>query len=220
MNTRSLAVIAVLIFFSFAPSALATPCGVGGTCQYLYCSSNTTAVAGSSDCNWAVGQLCCAPSVQQNPGNIVVPGNGQVVSSPTQLTPASTPTTPAPGAQTQPSVNNTAPAQSQSSVNNTGTNVTLINPLGAGTSLTTLLNSVLKFVVQIGAVIVILMLVYVGFKFVVAQGNPAKIEEARRMLLWTIVGALILLGAQVIAIGICETTNALSTGGSVISCAF
>lgn len=105
-------------------------------------------------------------------------------------------------------------------VNTGGTNVTLINPLGAGTSLTTLLNSVLKFVVQIGAVIVILMLVYVGFKFVVAQGNPAKIEEARRMLLWTIVGALILLGAQVIAIGICETTNALSTGGSVISCAF
>lgn len=64
------------------------------------------------------------------------------------------------------------------------------------------------------------MMVFVGFKFVTAQGNETKISEAKNMLLWTVIGALILLGAKAIAIGICETTNALSNSGSVVSCIF
>lgn len=95
---------------------------------------------------------------------------------------------------------------------NTGT--TLINPLGEGTSINSFLLSILSIITDtIGPVIVILMLVFVGFKFVTARGEPAKISEARQMLLWTIVGALILLGAKVIAIGIKATVQALSTGG-------
>ncbi len=65
---------------------------------------------------------------------------------------------------------------------------------------------------QIGTVIIILMLVYVGFLFVTAQGNDSKISEARTALLWTVVGALILLGAQAISLGIQSTVQALSTG--------
>ena len=61
-------------------------------------------------------------------------------------------------------------------------------------------------------VVVILMLVYVGYLFVVAQGSDTKITEARKALLWTIVGALILLGSQAIAIAIRETVQALSVG--------
>jgi hypothetical protein len=99
--------------------------------------------------------------------------------------------------------------------------VTLVNPLGSGTSIMSFLLSILNIITTtVGPVIVILMLVFVGFKFVTAQGEPGKITEARQMLLWTVVGALILLGAKVIAIGICQTTNALSTGGSVASCVF
>jgi hypothetical protein len=56
------------------------------------------------------------------------------------------------------------------------------------------------------------MIVFVGYKFIAAQGNSTKIEEARNMLLWTVVGALILLGAQAIAMGIQATVTAL-TGG-------
>lgn len=101
-----------------------------------------------------------------------------------------------------------------------GTNVTLINPLkgadcskGNGDCLSAFLRSILAFVVRIGSIIVILMLVFVGYKFVTAQGEPGKISEARQMLLWTVVGALILLGAQAIATGIEATVQALSTGG-------
>jgi hypothetical protein len=85
----------------------------------------------------------------------------------------------------------------------------LLNPLGT-TSLPQLITDILQLVVKIGAVIVVFMLVYVGFLFVVAQGSESKLEEAKRALLWTIVGALILLGAEAIAQGIQATVSALS----------
>ena len=88
----------------------------------------------------------------------------------------------------------------------------LCNPLGSGASLNSLLADILGLVVRIGTVVVIVMLVYVGFLFVSAKGNPAQIERAREALLWTIVGALILLGAQAIAIGIQATVQAISVG--------
>lgn len=98
----------------------------------------------------------------------------------------------------------------QSGTVNSGT--TLLNPLQGGASLEEFLISILDFVIRIGTIVVILMLVYVGFKFVVAQGSDSKITEAKQMLLWTLVGALILLGAKAIAIGIEQTVQALSVG--------
>jgi len=113
--------------------------------------------------------------------------------------------TPAAGNPTTPAAGNP--------VLKTGQNVTLINPLGSGTDLPTLLKKILEFVVYIGSIIVIFMMIYVGYKFVVARGNESKITEARQMLLWTVVGALVLLGAQAISLGIQATVQALSTGG-------
>lgn len=92
---------------------------------------------------------------------------------------------------------------------NTGTAVFLNNPLNSGKSLEGFLQDILAFVIRIGIIIVILMIVFVGYKFVVAQGKPAEIEEAKKMLLWTVVGALILLGSQAIAIGIKATVQTL-----------
>lgn len=98
---------------------------------------------------------------------------------------------------------------------NTGT--TLINPLNLGdcssngTCLEALLASILNFVVRIGAIVVILTLVYIGFMYVTtARSNPGKISEIHQMLLWTLIGALILLGAQAIAIGIQATVEAIA----------
>ena len=92
---------------------------------------------------------------------------------------------------------------------NSGSNVTLINPLKSGTSLESFLGNILQFVVRIGTIAVILMLIFVGFKFVMARGAPAEIEKAKGMLLWTIIGALVLLGAQAISMGILATVQAL-----------
>ena len=104
---------------------------------------------------------------------------------------------------------------------NANSSVQLVNPLGSqASSLPALVTEIMQFVVRIGAIVVVFMLVYTGYLFVVAQGNEKKITDAREALKWVVIGALILLGAQAISIGICETANALSTGGSVVSCSF
>ncbi len=97
--------------------------------------------------------------------------------------------------------------------NPSGSNITLINPLQGGGNLQSFLLNILDFVILIGTIIVILMMVFVGYKFVAAQGKEAEIREARSALLWTVVGALILLGSKAIALGIEATVQALSTGG-------
>jgi hypothetical protein len=97
-----------------------------------------------------------------------------------------------------------------------GQSVTLINPLngvncqsGNGSCLMSFLSQILSFVTRIGSIAVVLMVVYTGYKFVMAQGKEAEIRAARNMLLWTVIGALILLGAQAIAASIQATVTAL-----------
>jgi len=92
-------------------------------------------------------------------------------------------------------------------------NVTLINPLKGDGTLEGFLMGILNLFIRLGTIVVILMLVYVGFLFVVAQGEPGKISEAREALLWTVIGALVLLGSKAIALGIEATVQALSVGG-------
>ncbi|MDO8231646.1 MAG: pilin [bacterium] len=102
-----------------------------------------------------------------------------------------------------------APTQSSG---NGPENVRLMNPLKGSGNLESFLTSILDFVIRIGTIVVILMVVYVGFEFVTARGDPAKISKARESLLWTVIGALILLGAKAIAIGIEATVQAISVG--------
>jgi type IV secretory pathway VirB2 component (pilin) len=89
---------------------------------------------------------------------------------------------------------------------------TIVNPLTGGTLLG-FLNNILNFITtKIAPIIIILMLVYIGFLFTTTSVNPENKQKAREYLLWTVIGALILLGAQAIALGIEATVQALSTG--------
>ena len=69
-----------------------------------------------------------------------------------------------------------------------------------------------NIVLPIGAVVVVFMLIYTGYKFVMAGGNPGEIESARRMLLWVLGGAAILLGSVVIANAIEATVCRIAPG--------
>jgi hypothetical protein len=93
--------------------------------------------------------------------------------------------------------------------NNGGGGISLINPLKA-TNLQQFVADIISIVVRIGTIVVVLMLVYVGYLFATTSINPENKNKAREALLWTLVGALILLGAQAIAVGIQATVNALS----------
>lgn len=99
----------------------------------------------------------------------------------------------------------------QGSSNTGTTNVSggfLENPLSVDT-LPELLGAILDGIINIGVVVITIMLVYCGFLFVVAQGNEEKIRDARSALLWTIIGALILLGAKSIQLVISATVDTL-----------
>lgn len=130
----------------------------------------------------------------------------------------SLPVSPVPVVGTQPIGTNPVvnkPVGTNPSGNPPDKNISLINPLKSGDCtpngdcLMEFLKNILKLVVRVGSIIVILMLVFVGYKFVAAQGKEAEIRDARNMLLWTVIGALILLGAEVIANTIKITVNNL-----------
>src|SRR3989344_198513 len=87
----------------------------------------------------------------------------------------------------------------------------LQNPLKYG-NIYQFLAEVLDVLVQIAFPIIVLFLVYAGFLFVSAQGSEDKINKAKLIFLWTIVGALIILGASVLSRAIEGTINEIRSG--------
>jgi hypothetical protein len=88
------------------------------------------------------------------------------------------------------------------------------NPIAVD-SFPALIYSILDAVVKIGAVFIVLFIVYAGFLFVKAQGSSDKITQAKTVLFYTLIGAIILLGAEAIAEVVCHTAQGL---GSDVSC--
>lgn len=75
------------------------------------------------------------------------------------------------------------------------------NPLKQNvSSLTELLVLIINnIIIPVGAVIAVMAFIYVGFLFVMAQGNSTKLEDAKKMFFGVIIGTLLLLGAGAIA---------------------
>ena len=74
------------------------------------------------------------------------------------------------------------------------------NPFGNNiTNITQILNPLIDLIINIGGILVVFFIIYAGFKMVLAQGDPGKIGDAKKMLFWSIIGGLILLGSKVLA---------------------
>ncbi len=67
-----------------------------------------------------------------------------------------------------------------------------------------------QIVIKIGSVVAVCFLIWSGYKFVAARGNPTKIEEARSIFMWTLAGIAILLGAKAIALIVTNTIESIS----------
>jgi uncharacterized membrane protein len=105
--------------------------------------------------------------------------------------------------------------------NSGGTSNAVVNPLGNINSFCGLIKAILQGVIAIGIPIAVLFIVFAGFKFVLALGNPGKLQEARKNLMYTLIGIGIFLGAWLLALVIANTVNALGAGSSqsqIISC--
>ena len=86
----------------------------------------------------------------------------------------------------------------------------LDNPLAFDT-LYDFLVAVLDVAIAIAFPALVLFFVWIGFKFLTAQGDPKEIQKAREYFLWAIVGALLVLGARVLAEAIRATVEQLKT---------
>lgn len=71
----------------------------------------------------------------------------------------------------------------------------LNNPLSNVTTVPELLEALLNIVVTIAVPIVVLFIILAGFKYVTARGNEQQTAEARRALTYSIIGAVVLIGA-------------------------
>jgi len=90
---------------------------------------------------------------------------------------------------------------------------TIKNPLGSGGpgTIQEFLLAFLEGITQLALPIVILAVIYSGFLFVKAQGNPEEITKAKEALMYTLIGAAVLLGASAIATLIIDTVKAVGT---------
>ena len=76
----------------------------------------------------------------------------------------------------------------------------LQNPLNPSFStIPTFIEGALKVLVMVALPIVSLFIIISGFMFIMARGNSTKLEDAKKNFVYVILGALLILGAWVIA---------------------
>ena len=100
-----------------------------------------------------------------------------------------------------------------------GVPILITNPLNCGSAgnsdnkcdLTAFINLILKNVIMpLAAVAAVGYIIWAGFSYVTAQGNPGKIAEAHKRLLYALIGTGILLGAAAISQVIQATVKSLT----------
>jgi hypothetical protein len=161
----------------------------------LTASTTTTPGAGGGSQTCPAGQTwnpalgICAPTAQ-TVGADPTPG---IISDPT---PGATPD-PTPGIISDPTPEGTESIS----------NPRLINPLGGVDSIEGFLEKLFNIVLRIAIPIIALAIIYSGFLFVTAQGKEDKLTTAKNTLMYTLIGAAIILGAWVIANALSETVN-------------
>lgn len=105
---------------------------------------------------------------------------------------------------------NTNPGGGGTNTNPNGI-ITLQNPLNGSGDLAAFIQTVINdIVLPVGGVVVVIFVIYSGFKFVIARGNEQKLAEAKRNLLWVFIGTAVLLGSWVISQAIGSTINSIT----------
>lgn len=84
----------------------------------------------------------------------------------------------------------------------------ICNPIQAN-SIQDLLDTILRGMIQVGLPVIALAIVYAGFLFVFARGNSEKLTKAKNALIYTLIGAAVLMGSIAIAEMIKVTVSGL-----------
>lgn len=90
-------------------------------------------------------------------------------------------------------------------------NQTLQNPLNPQFStIPNFISGALKVLVMVSLPIITLFIVISGFMFIKARGNPGELDVAKKNFYYVILGALLILGAWIIATLIGGTVTQLT----------
>jgi hypothetical protein len=187
----------------------------------MHCSNTSTDGSQGQCLPGAPGPTSTNPPSNTGPTSTNPPSNTGPTSTnppsntgPTSTNPPSNtgPTSTNPPSNTGPTSTNppqnTGPTQTSSTSTNPpgnqqadGCGVTkLCSPLlSQYDTLCKVIRGIIRLITQIGALIAVLMIIWTGFKFVTAQGNPKDLQTAKDMFKTAIIGTAILLGASGIA---------------------
>lgn len=89
-----------------------------------------------------------------------------------------------------------------------GLNLKLKNPLKVQT-IQEAIKLLVEAVVRIAIPILVIFYIWAGLEFIFARGKPEKLEKAKRMFFYTIIGTLLILGAWTITNIVVGTVNTI-----------
>ena len=109
--------------------------------------------------------------------------------------------------RTSPVQNPGEPTTSPVQTDSPPVSISLNNPLEGIGSIEGLVKTLLNVLIVLAVPIVVFFIILAGFKYVTARGEPAKLEEAKRSLVYAIIGGVIIVGATAIFEIIVNTVN-------------
>jgi hypothetical protein len=114
--------------------------------------------------------------------------------------------------QSDATLNGPGAQKSDATLNGNSALPTLKNPLKGVNSITDLLYKMVDILIFIGVIVAVFMFIFIGFKFVWAQGDPKGLAEARSWFMYAVIGTAILISSKVIVEVI---KNTLTSAGVV-----
>ena len=109
-------------------------------------------------------------------------------------------------------------ASAQSTIDNSGNppsttakstnlSITLNNPLNGVSTIPDFMGKVIDAMLLVLTPVVVIMFIYSGFLFVTSASNEETKKKARTTLLYTVIGAAVILGAKGIALAVQNTVT-------------
>ena len=94
---------------------------------------------------------------------------------------------------------------------------TLNDPLGSNMTVSKIILTFMQIATYIAVLFGVILIVFVGFRYVLARGNPTEISKLHSWLLWIVVGLAVIIGARIIVSVIISTLQATGTVNPGIS---
>ncbi len=92
---------------------------------------------------------------------------------------------------------------------NDALNIHINNPLSVST-IQDAIKKIMDVVLMLAIPVIIVLYIWAGFTYIMAQGNGEAIKKAHNRLLFTTLGAVIILGAWTIATAVVGTVNMIT----------